>query len=293
MASVPPIGSHRAVPDLQPDTTIPPIQSPRYSPIRKLDGGDLEDAPLSYHGGNNDGDQEMVSGHDGAEEVMGTNPVWPTGPVATVTSPAVNLVVALEAPDGSEAPLLADPADTDDEKARRDTFQLLMQGFHAATRTFSDSYQQACKEVQSIVQKSMKKSVAMDLMFVWGSSAAIRRWVQAIQPAMNCMGESLEEQVHLLQVARQAGKEATEDILALLPAEESPYLTPVMPKEDILTLALQVTRTHTEKAIAAVNIQMSALVHRHVLPQQAGVFLASLLQVMCSYRQEMDGMATS
>ena len=107
------------------------------------------------------------------------------------------------------------------------------------------------------------------------------------------MEESLEEQACLLQAAQQAGKEATEDILALLPAEESPYLTPVMPKEDILTLALQVTRTHMEKAIEAVNIQLSALVHWHIPPQQAGVFLASLLQVMCSYQQEMDGMATS
>ena len=186
-----------------------------------------------------------------------------------------------------------DPADTDDEKARRDAFQLIMQGFHAATRTLSDSYQQACKEVQNIVWRSMKKSTAMDHMFVWGASATIHRWVWAVQPAMNCMEESLEEQARLLQAAWQAGKEAMEDILVLLPVEESPYLTPVMPKEDILTPALQATRTHMEKAIAAINVQMSALVHRHVLPQQAGVFLASLLQVMCSYRQEMDGMATS
>ena len=110
---------------------------------------------------------------------------------------------------------------------------------------------------------------------------------------MDCMEESLEEQARLLQAARQAGKEAMEDILALLPAEESPYLTSVMPKEDILTPALQATQTHTEKAIEAVNIQLLALVHWHIPPQQARVFLASLLQVMCSYRQEMDGMATS
>ena len=88
------------------------------------------------------------------------------------------------------------------------------------------------------------------------------------------MEESLEEQACLLQTARQAGKEATEDILALLPVEESPYLTPVMPKEDILTPALQATRTHTEKAIEAINVQLSALVHRHIPPQQAGVFLS-------------------
>ena len=75
--------------------------------------------------------------------------------------------------------------------------------------------------------------------------------------------------------------------------EESLYLTPVVPREDILTLALTATRKHTEKAIEAVNVQLSALVHRHVPLQQARVFLASLLQVMCSYWQEMDGMATS
>ena len=84
-----------------------------------------------------------------------------------------------------------------------------------------------------------------------------------------------------------------EDILALLPAEESLYLTPVVPQEDILTPALTATQNHTEKGIEAVNVQLSALVHRHVPPQQAGDFLASLLQVMCSYQQEMDGMATS
>ena len=114
--------------------------TPQYSPetIRKLDKGDLEDAPLSDHGGNNDGDQEMVSGDEGAEEVMGTNPVWPTGPIAAVTGLAVNLAVAPEAPEGPEAPLLVDPADTDNRKAFQDAFQLIMQGFHAATRTLSN-----------------------------------------------------------------------------------------------------------------------------------------------------------
>ena len=269
--------------------------TPQYSPetIRKLDEGDLEDAPLSDHSGNNDGDQEMVNGDEGAKEVMGTNPVWPTGPVATVMGPAVNLAVAREAPEGPEAPLLVDPADTDDEKACRDAFQLIMQGFHAATGTLFDGYQQACKEVQNIVWRSMKKSTAMDCTFVWGASAAIRRWVRAVQLALDCNGESLEEQACLLQMAWQAGKEAMEDILALLPAEESLYLTPVVPKEDILTLALQATWTHMEKAIEAVNVQLLALVHCHIPLQQAGVFLASLLQVMCSYQQEMDGMATS
>ena len=177
----------------------------------------------------------MVSRDDGAEETTGADPTWPTGQEAMVTGPAVNLMVALE------APLLADPADTDDEKARWDAFQLIMQGFHTATHILSNEYQEACKEVQTIVRKSLRKSTAVDHTFVWGALAAIRRWVKAVHLAMDCMGESMEEQSHLLQEAQKAGKEATEDILALLPAKESPYLTPVVPWEDILTLALTAT----------------------------------------------------
>ena len=105
--------------------------------------------------------------------------------------------------------------------------------------------------------------------------------------------KSLEEQSHLLQVAQEAGKEATEEILALLPEEDSPYLTPVVAREDILTPALQTARNHTEMAIKAVNTQLSTLVHDHVLPPQAGVFLATLFQVLCFYQQEMDGMVTN
>ena len=222
----------------------------------------------------------------GLKKLWGQTPTGPTGQEATVTSLAVNLTVA------PEAPLLANPADTDDEKACQDAFQLIMQDFHTTTHTFSDEYQEACKEVQTIVRKSLRKSTTIGRTFVWGALAAIRRWVKAVHLAMDCMGESIEEQTRLLQEARQARKEATEDILALLPAEESPYLTPVVPREDILTPALTATRKHTEKAIEAVNVQLPALVHRHIPPQQAGVFLASLLQVMCSYQQEMDGMAT-
>ena len=110
---------------------------------------------------------------------------------------------------------------------------------------------------------------------------------------MDCMEESLEDQAWLLQEAWEAGKEATEDILAILPAEVSPYLTPVVPREDVLSPALEATHTHMEKAIEAINAELSVLVHCHVPPQQAGVFLATLFQVMCSYQQEMDGMAIS
>ena len=173
--------------------------TPQYSldTIRRLDEGDLEDAPLRDHGGKSDGDQDMVSG----EEAMGADPIWPSRQVAMVTGLAVNLAVAPEALEALEASLLADPADTDDEKAHRDAFQLIMQGFHTTTCTLSVEYQEACKEVHTIIQKSLRKSTAVDCTFVWGASAAISQWVKAVHPAMDYMGESLEEQSSLLQEA--------------------------------------------------------------------------------------------
>ena len=171
----------------------------------------------------------MASRDYRVREAMGADPVWPTRPVATIMGPAINLTVAPETSEGPEIPLLANPADTDDEKARQDTFQLIMQDFHNITHTLSDTYQEGCREVQTIVQRSLQKSTAIDCTFVWGALATIYQWVKAVHLAMDCMGESLEEQSRLLQEARQARKEATEDILALLPVEESPYLTLVVP----------------------------------------------------------------
>ena len=110
---------------------------------------------------------------------------------------------------------------------------------------------------------------------------------------MSCIGKSLEEQSTLLQAAREAGKEAKEEILGFLPKEDSLYLTQVVAREDLLTLALQAMCKHKEVGIATVNTQLSALVDKHIPPPHAGVFLATLFQVLCSYRQEMDGMVTS
>ena len=85
----------------------------------------------------------MVSTDDWVEEAMGTNPIGPPGQGPTTTSLGVNLVVA------PEVSLLASPANTDDEKACWDAFQLIMQDFNTTTCTLSDEYQQACKEVQT------------------------------------------------------------------------------------------------------------------------------------------------
>ena len=233
----------------------------------------------------------MASEDDRAAGAMEANPVQPTGLADMDVDLDADLIIVPEVlgvPDPT-----GDPADTDDEKAHRDAFLLIMQGFHAATRTLSGSYQDACQDIHNIVRRALQKTKAIDHNFIWGASGAIQWLVKAVQPAMDCMGESLDEQAGLLQEAQQASKEATEDILALLPAEQSPYLTPAVPKEDLLSPALEATHNHMERAIEAVNAELLVLVHQHVPPEQAGVFLASLLQVLCSYQQEMAGMATS
>ena len=175
--------------------------TPQYSldTVQKMDKGTQEDAPLSDHGGGSDGDQEMVSRDDRDDrdkEATGANP----GPAATNTATGLDaaLMVASEAAGPPETPLLGDPTDTDDEKACWDAFQLLMQGFHAATCTLSKSYQDTCREVQTIIRKALQKTTAVDHTFVWGASAAIRRWVKEVQPTMDCMDESLEEKAQLL-----------------------------------------------------------------------------------------------
>ena len=89
----------------------------------------------------------------------------------------------------------------EDEKDCQGTFPMIMEGFLTATGTLSDGYQDACKEVQKIVWRSLQRSTAEDRTFIWGSSGAIHWCVGAISPAMNCIGKSLEEQSLLLQAA--------------------------------------------------------------------------------------------
>ena len=103
-----------------------PQHTPRYSPetVRRLDEGDLGDAPLSNHGGNSGGQQEMAS-NDKAEEAMGNVPIGLARLTAPITSPTFNLRVAPTAPEGLD-PKLGNP---EDEKERQGAFPLIMEGF--------------------------------------------------------------------------------------------------------------------------------------------------------------------
>ena len=109
---------------------------------------------------------------------------------------------------------------------------------------------------------------------------------------MACSEKSTKDQSQLLADARQAGKDALETILNLLPEEEEPQLTPVFPRmADILDPALTAAQRHTDLALRNTHTQLSDLVKEHVPPEQTGAFFNTILQVTCSFRQEIDNMA--
>ena len=94
--------------------------------------------------------------------------------------------------------------------------------------------------------------------------------------------------------ARQAGKDVLETVLNFIPEEEEPKLTSVFPwATHLLAPALAVARRYTDEALRNIHTQLSDLVKEHVPEEQAGAFLNTILQVTCSFRQEMDNMATN
>ena len=112
---------------------------------------------------------------------------------------------------------------------------------------------------------------------------------------MDCMEKSVKDQTELLAEARKAGKDALDSILELIPEEEEqPHLTPVFPKAThLLALVLTVAQRHTDEALRNIHTQLVNLGKEHIPQEQAGAFFNTILQVSCSFRQEMDNMAMS
>ena len=50
---------------------------------------------------------------------------------------------------------------------------------------------------------------------------------------------------------------------------------------------------HTDLALWNIHTQLSNLIKEHVPPEQTGAFFNTILQVTCSFQQEMDNMATT
>ena len=73
----------------------------------------------------------------------------------------------------------------------------------------------------------------------------------------------------------------TKDILSLYPKEDK--MVTDDPMNDLMLQLFTVARKHTQQAFLALHGQLLALVHKHIPPAQAGVFLAATFQVMCTY----------
>ena len=115
-------------------------------------------------------------------------------------------------------------------------------------------------------------------------------------PAMAATEKSTKDQAQLLAEAWQAGKDALNSILEFIPEEEEqePCLTPVFPQATpLLTTALAVARQQTNEALRNVHTQLVNLAKEHIPLEQVGALFNTILQVTCSFWQEMDNMATS
>ena len=104
--------------------------------------------------------------------------------------------------------------------------------------------------------------------------------------------KNTKDQAKLLTEARQARKDALDSILELIPEEQEPQLTPVFSRAThLLAPALLVARRYTDEALRNIHTQLVDLAKEHMAQEQAGALFNTILQVTCSFRQEMDNMA--
>ena len=245
----------------------------------------MENDPLSDQGGGN-GDQDMPDANE------------PPGDCDSAGSGPVPVLIPDEAQEGAQ--LGDDQAEAgDDEEPQEheeplEPYQIVLQGFRTISQTLSAAYGAASAEIQIIVRKSLAKTTTEDQTFVWRASGAIRQWIDSIRLAMASSEESTKDQAQLLAEARQARKDVLETILNFIPEEEEPKLTSVFPRAThLLAPALAVARWYTDDALWNIHTQLSDLVKEHVPEEQAGAFFNTILQVTCSFWQEMDNMATN
>ena len=201
-----------------------------------------------------------------------------------------------EAPPGDDHVGAGDGEEPEEPEEPQEPYQIVLQGFRTISQTLSAVYGAAYSEIHTIVRKSLAKATAEDRTFVWGASGAIRRWLDSVKPAMAAMEKSTKDQVQLLAETRQAGKDALDSILEYIPEEQEQeaHLTSIFPRATpLLVAALAVARHHTDEALWNIHAQLVTLVKEHVPQEQAGALFNTILQMTCSFRQEMDNMATN
>ena len=267
------------------DTDTEPRQgaTPRLSPDPTKEP--MDDDPLSDQGEGN-GDQEMPNANEQPGEQQGIDDPADPGPAPDEAQEGAQLGDdQMEAGDGEEPEEPEEPLEP---------YQIILQGFRTISQTPSVAYGAASSEIHTLVRKSLAKATAEDQTFVWGASRAIRHWLDSVMPAMAAMEKSTKDQAQLLAEARQARKNALDSILEFIPEEEEqePHLTPVFPRATLLlTAALAVARRYTNEALWNIHAQLVNLAKEHIPPEQARDIFNTILQVICSFRQEMDNMA--
>ena len=222
----------------------------------------------------------------------------PQGDRDPAGSGPVPMLIPDEAPEGAQLGDDQEEAGDDEEpqepKEPLEPYQIVLQGFRTVSQTLSAAYGAASAEIQIIVWKSLAKTTAEDRTFIWGASGAIHQWIDSVRLAMAASEKSTKDQAQLLVEARQAGKDVLETILNFIPKEQEPKLTSVFPQAThLLALALAVARRYTNEALRNIHTQLSDLAKEHVPEEQAGAFFNTILQVTCSFWQEMDNMATN
>ena len=270
-------------PSFQPhrDTDTEPRQGTTPQPSPDPTKEPPDDDPLSDQG-KGDGDQEMPNANklQGVPDPTGPRPV--PGDVQEGAQPGDDQE---EAGDGEEPQEPEEPLEP---------YEIILQGFRTISQTLSAAHGAASAEIQILVWKSLAKTTAEDWTFVWGASGAIHHWQDSVKPAMAPMGENTKDQAKLLEEAQQAGKDALDSILEFIPEEQEPQLTLVFPKATrLLAPALAVARQYTDEALRNIHSKLADLAKEHMPEEQAGALLNTILQLTCSFQQEMDNMATN
>ena len=245
----------------------------------------IDDDPLSDRG-EGDRDQEMPNADE--HEQQGVDVPTDLGPMPGEPQDQEDVLA------GDDQVGVGDGEEPEEPKEPQEPYQIVLQGFQTVSQTLSAAYGAACSKIHTIVRKSLAKATAEDQTFVWGASGAIRRWVDSVKPAMAATEKSTKDQVQLLAEARQAGKDALDSILEYIPEEQEQeaHLTSVFPRATLLlAAALVVARRHTDEVLWNIHAQLVTLAKEHVAPEMAGALFNTILQMTCSFRQEMDNMA--
>ena len=256
-------------------SVVTPLPSP--DPTREPP----DDNPVSDQG-EGDGDQEMPDAH----KLQGIQDPTGPGPVPSEVQEG--------AQPGDDQEETGDGEEPQEPEEPLEPYEIVLQGFRTISQTLSAAYGAASAEIQILIRKSLAKTTAEDWTFVWGASGAIRHWLDSVKPAMAATGENTKDQAKLLEAVRQARKDALDSILEFIPKEQEPQLTPVFPLATrLLAPALAVARWYTNEALRNIHSQLADLAKEHMPEEQAGALLNTILQVTCSFRQEMDNMATN